>query len=84
MRMDLAVVSWNEHVDRPYTSRSTLQQAHHSRRNLGKKAYKKKTYNFVHDIWQMLVSVLAGNHHIDGLNTTVDDGDHFDELSDNE
>ena len=37
MRINLAVLSWNEHADRPYTSRWNRLQVQHNRRALGKK-----------------------------------------------
>lgn len=41
-RMNLSILSWNEHVDRPFTSRTHHQQAHHNKRNLGKQDTKRK------------------------------------------
>ncbi|MEW8544680.1 MAG: hypothetical protein AB2693_14230 [Candidatus Thiodiazotropha sp.] len=61
MRRDLAILDWNEHVDRPFTSRCTKQQVQNCRRNLGTKRYKKKSYKFVEEIWTLLTDVLKSN-----------------------
>ncbi|MEW8546818.1 MAG: hypothetical protein AB2693_25165 [Candidatus Thiodiazotropha sp.] len=81
MRRNLAVLSWNEHVDRPYTSRWNRLQVHHNRRGLGKKAYKKKTYSFVNDIWTMLIRIISGDENLPELNVDNPDGDedHYEE-----
>jgi hypothetical protein len=55
LRSNLA--DWNEHVDRPFTSISKSRYSHHPRRQRGKKVYHKKTYYFVQDIWDYLISV---------------------------
>jgi hypothetical protein len=68
LRIQLAVLDWNEHVDRPYTSRHTSIRPDHPRRHLGKKVYKKKTYKFVQDIWEMLKAVLQ-------ITNDADDGE---------
>lgn len=88
MRINLAVLNWNEHVDRPFTSRRTLQQVHHNRRYLGKKAYKKKTYMFVNDIWQLLIRVIEDGEQLPDININLnnnqddnDDDHYYDEIS---
>jgi hypothetical protein len=86
MRMTLSILSWNEHVDRPFTSRTHHQQAHHNKRNLGRKAYKKKTYSFVTEIWNLLISVLEDRELLPGLDpgANYDHIDNCDEQSDDE
>ena len=80
MRINVAVLSWNEHVDRPYTSRWNRLQAQHNRRALGKKSYKPKSYGFVSDIWSLLVRVVDGNENIPELdNIQNNDDDHYEE-----
>lgn len=44
MRQDLAVLDWNEHCCRGYTSIWDRERVRHSNRIRGKKAYEKKTY----------------------------------------
>jgi hypothetical protein len=46
MRMNRSILSWNEHVDRPFTSRTHHQQAHYNKRNLGKKRIQKENLLF--------------------------------------
>lgn len=84
MRRNLVVLSWNEHVDRPYTSRWNRQQVHHNRRELGKKAYKKKTFNFVTDIWIMLIRIIEGDENVPQLNeqNPNEAADHYEEDND--
>lgn len=57
LRSNLAVLDWNEHVDRPFTSINRSRNVHHLRQHSGKKVYQRKTYRFVQDIWDMLVYV---------------------------
>ena len=84
MRINLAVLSWNEHVDRPFTSRSNAMHVQHNRRALGKKNYMRKSYHFVSDIWSLFVRVVEGNENIPELeNVEVNDNDHYEEDEDN-
>jgi hypothetical protein len=55
LRMALAVLDWNEHVDRPATSFCVRQDAAHQRRQRGARVLKPKTFEFVDDIWRHLV-----------------------------
>ena len=84
LKINLAVLSWNEHVDRHFTSRKHLEQVTHNRRYLGKKVYKKKAYMFVNDIWQMLIRVLLEGEKLPGVNSDNedenDDVHHYDEI----
>ena len=61
MKRDLAILDWNEHVDRPFTSRCTKQWVQNCRRNLGNKRNKKKSYTFVRALWCLLVDVLSNS-----------------------
>ena len=81
--MNLAVLSWNEHVDRPFTSRSVHYNGKNIlRRRLGKKQYKKKTYNFVSDIWSLFVRVIDQDEQIDGLDLDLETSDIYEETDD--
>ena len=51
MRSQLAVLHWNENVDRPYTSIWNPRDARAPRRRLGKKVYKAVTYQYRQNIW---------------------------------
>ena len=64
-------LDWNEHVDRPFTSRCAKQRVQNCRRNLGNKRYKEKSYNFVDEIWNLLIEGLNQNDH--GRNLPSDD-----------
>lgn len=81
IRSNLAVLSWNEHVDRPFTSRWNPEEVHHNRRHLGKKAYKKKSFSFVNDIWVLLIEVINGREqNLPDLNLDNEgDDDHYEE-----
>lgn len=83
IRRDLAVLDWNTHVDRGYTSRSSKQNVCHNRQNLGKKAYKKKTYKYVSEIWRLLTDVVTTN---DSENASDDEDidENYYEMSDSE
>lgn len=52
MRGRLATCQWNENVDRPFTSVNRRPSARAPRRRVGKKAYKKHTYQWRGNIWQ--------------------------------
>ena len=58
IRRDLALHDLNEYVDREFTSRAQRHNVYHSRRNLGQKAYKKKAYKFVDEIWALLMDII--------------------------
>ena len=84
MQINLAVLSWNEHVDRPYRSRWNRLQVQHNKTALGKKNYKPKSYHFVSDIWSLLVRVVEGGENIQELdNTQNNEEDHYEEDDDN-
>ena len=51
MRSQLAVLHWNENVDRQYTSISNPRDPRAPRRRLGKKVYKAVTYRYRNNIW---------------------------------
>ena len=61
IRRDLSVMDWNEHVDRPFTSTYRQIRPDHMGRRSGKRRYKKKTYNFVNDIMEHLLTVAGDN-----------------------
>lgn len=77
LRMDLAVLDWNEHVDRESTSHYQRQSAEHHRRRRGQRVLKKKSFQFVHDIWVHVVH----QYKCDELS---DDSTSCDESSDHE
>ena len=58
MRYNLCILDWNEHVERPFTSISKRRMSvEHSRRQKGSKVYKKKTFRFVQDLWNDLLTL---------------------------
>ena len=67
LRAALAVLDWNEHVDRPYTSIHRSISANRPRQHRGSKVYKKKTYSFVNDIWDLVVQVVSDGNDNDSF-----------------
>jgi len=61
LRSNLAVLDWNEHVDRPYTSICTTVRSKNPRRQIGKKVYRRKTYVFVENIWNLYIAVWSAS-----------------------
>lgn len=57
LRSNLAVLDWNEHVDRPYSSICKTARAKNPRRQVGNKVYRRKTYTFVENIWTYYLAV---------------------------
>jgi hypothetical protein len=51
MRIHLAVMDWNENVDRPSTSVQHIDDVTAPRRQQGKPVLKRKTYNFRERLW---------------------------------
>ena len=51
MRINLAILDWNEHVDRPITSRRQLTEINTPRRQTGPAVHTSKTYNFWKSLW---------------------------------
>ena len=47
-----------------------------------KKQYKKKTYNFVSDIWSLFVRVIDQDEQIDGLDLDLETSDIYEETDD--
>ena len=65
MRMDLAVLDWNENVDRATSSHYKRISVQHARRSKGKRTLKNKTFNFIHEIWKIVIehaNHAPGNH----------------------
>ena len=56
MRTNLTVCHWNENVDRPYTSLTTLGRTDPSSRPAHKKNYKECTYNYKTSIFTRLMA----------------------------
>ena len=52
IRAALAILDWNEHVDRPTTSVSLQVRADHPRRRSPKRILAPKTFRFVKELWQ--------------------------------
>ena len=61
LRRNLAVLDWNEHVSRAYTSVWSTWADGYEKRGREKKRYKQKTLAFVEQIWQALQSALSGS-----------------------
>ncbi|CAC5389907.1 unnamed protein product [Mytilus coruscus] len=57
LRTSLAVLDWNEHVNRQTTSLKTVQDAKNLRRQLQVKILKRKSYNMWSEIWDQLVQI---------------------------
>ena len=57
-------------MDRPFTPRTVhYNEKNILRRRLGQKVYKKKTYTFVSDIWNLFVRVIGQDEKIDAENS---------------
>ncbi|CAG2244000.1 unnamed protein product [Mytilus edulis] len=57
LRTNLAVLDWNEHVNRQTTSLKTVQDAKNPRRQVKVKVLKRKSYNMWSEIWDQLVQI---------------------------
>ncbi|CAC5406120.1 unnamed protein product [Mytilus coruscus] len=57
LRTSLAVLDWNEHVNRQTTSLKTVQDAKNPRRQVQVKILKRKSYNMWSEIWDQLVKI---------------------------
>ncbi|VDI76549.1 Hypothetical predicted protein [Mytilus galloprovincialis] len=55
LRTNLAVLDWNEHVNRQTTSLKTVQDAKKPRRQVKVKILKRKSYNMWSEIWDQLI-----------------------------
>ena len=55
-RSNLAVLQWNENVDRDFTSISNQRNPRAPRSQRGKKNYKQKTFKFRENIWNNYVN----------------------------
>jgi len=52
LRINLGILDWNENVDRPKTSVSTVVDITKPRQKTGKAVHKAKTFNFRDNIWK--------------------------------
>ncbi len=90
LRSQLTVLDWNEHVDRAFTSIYYKLSGAHIRRHQGKKQYKKKSYLFVQELWELLMATLGkedestsrSDH--DNDNDDSDSDDDYDDDSDDD
>ncbi len=72
LRTGLAVLDWNEHVDRPVTSiQNHPIRAVNRRRQAKVRVLTKKTFSFVSDLWVLYQSYITHRDeaevHIEGL-----------------
>ena len=58
-RRNFAVIDWNEHVSRPYTSSSNCLTVRHLLKESEKRACNSKTFNFINKIWQAFTATLG-------------------------
>ncbi|XP_040066013.1 uncharacterized protein LOC115320344 [Ixodes scapularis] len=59
LRQSLALLDWNEHVGRGYTSRYSIEDCRHPDRQGGKRKYFRKTYSFVQKIRELVLRSAA-------------------------
>uniref|UniRef100_A0A147BQ57 Uncharacterized protein n=2 Tax=Ixodes ricinus TaxID=34613 RepID=A0A147BQ57_IXORI len=59
LRQGLAVLDWNEHVGRQYTSTYFVEDACHPDRQGGKKKYTKKKFSFTEKIRRLVLEAAA-------------------------
>lgn len=60
LRMGLAVLNWNEHVDRPASSLQMYMRAKNPNQQSCTRVLKPKTNRFVDDIWKEFYRLLSG------------------------
>lgn len=82
MRMSLALLDWNENVNRPYTSQSKVHDLRRPDRHGEMKVHVDKTFHFVDMLWEMYIAHntvdLRPAHDVDEVDTVEDlfhDGD---------
>lgn len=71
MRMNLAVLDWNENVNRSYTSASKVKDLRRPDRRTPMKVLVRKKYNFVELLWAMFVT----HNQVDLMEVDEDDDD---------
>ena len=57
-RSNMAILNWNENIDRDFSSVSLVEDVRNPRRQTGKKVLKPKTNNFVTLLWNKVMDVL--------------------------
>ena len=57
LRINLAVLDWNEHVNRPTTSEKNVVDVRNPRRIANIKVRKTKSYNMWNEIWDKLADM---------------------------
>lgn len=57
-RSNMAILNWNENVDRDFSSVSLVEDVRNPRRQTGKKVLKPKTCNFVKLLWNKIMDVI--------------------------
>ncbi|XP_019625773.1 PREDICTED: uncharacterized protein LOC109471038 isoform X1 [Branchiostoma belcheri] len=70
LRVNLAILDWNEHVDRAHTSVWTIEDARNPRKQQGKKQLVAKSYGFLAEVWAQFMEK-AWNH---GFQVPEEDG----------
>ena len=53
-RTQMAILDWNENIDRQCTSVSYVEDPRHPRRRTGKRVLKRKTQEYTRDIWNLV------------------------------
>lgn len=61
LRTNLAILDWNEHVDRPHTSEKEIEDARHPRRKVPIPVHSKKRYQFKKTLWDRWINSLYPN-----------------------
>ena len=65
MRINLAILDWNENVDRPVSSIRYYAQPGMNMQRQGKRVLKPKTFAFVEEVWQEFVILLEAGVVVD-------------------
>lgn len=57
-RTQMAIVDWNENIDRQCTSVTLVEEQHHPRHRTRTRVLKRKTREYTRDIWNLLTEYL--------------------------
>jgi hypothetical protein len=80
LRLNLAILDWNENVDRPASSLKHYQRAKNPRSIAPTRVLRRKTFNFVMRIWDAFVAILRDDQRL----PEADDAEVVEEIVDSD